>query len=213
MLSDDWKGAGNPTSPNWSNRRTERGTTKGPLTGHEDNLNDARASGLLLRETTNLSHHSALEQQKQCLARPPRDGASAGRCSLVPLGRGSRSGVAGRHPFSFGQRFCILMPRGEAIVRGMPMSFKMECPHCKRTLNVTEKAFGKTVPCPGCNQPVTVPYKPPALRPRLIPCQEANLSLSHKRRKWCHHARRTAPPRRCHRECHQFRRLTRNSAS
>lgn len=43
------------------------------------------------------------------------------------------------------------------------MSFKMDCPHCKRTLNVTEKAFGKTVPCPGCNQPVTVPqhWAPP----------------------------------------------------
>jgi hypothetical protein len=37
------------------------------------------------------------------------------------------------------------------------MSFKMDCPHCKRTLNVTEKAFGKTVPCPGCKQPVTLP--------------------------------------------------------
>jgi len=37
------------------------------------------------------------------------------------------------------------------------MSFKMECPRCMKTLNVTEKAFGKTVPCPGCNQPITVP--------------------------------------------------------
>jgi len=46
-LSDDWKGAGKPASPTWNSGRTERGTTKGPLTGHEDNLNDARASGLL----------------------------------------------------------------------------------------------------------------------------------------------------------------------
>jgi hypothetical protein len=43
------------------------------------------------------------------------------------------------------------------------MSFKMNCPNCNRILNVTEKAFGKTVPCPGCNQPVTVshPAQPP----------------------------------------------------
>ena len=38
-----------------------------------------------------------------------------------------------------------------------PMSFKMECPRCMKTLNVTEKAFGKTVPCPNCNQPIKVP--------------------------------------------------------
>jgi len=38
------------------------------------------------------------------------------------------------------------------------MSFKMKCPNCNRVLNVTEKAFGKTVPCPGCNQPVSVPH-------------------------------------------------------
>lgn len=38
------------------------------------------------------------------------------------------------------------------------MSFKMNCPNCNRILNVTEKAFGKTAPCPGCNQPVTAPY-------------------------------------------------------
>ena len=37
------------------------------------------------------------------------------------------------------------------------MPFKMDCPHCHRTLNVTEKAFGKKVPCPNCKQPVTVP--------------------------------------------------------
>ena len=36
------------------------------------------------------------------------------------------------------------------------MSFKMECPRCMKTLNVTEKAFGRTVPCPSCNQPIKV---------------------------------------------------------
>ena len=36
------------------------------------------------------------------------------------------------------------------------MSFKMDCPRCMKTLNVTEKAFGKTVPCPSCNQPIKV---------------------------------------------------------
>lgn len=44
------------------------------------------------------------------------------------------------------------------------MSFKINCPHCTRTLYVTEPAFGKTVPCPGCNQPVRVPYPPQPLR-------------------------------------------------
>jgi hypothetical protein len=43
------------------------------------------------------------------------------------------------------------------------MSFKMSCPHCNRTLNLTEKAMGMIVPCPGCNQPVTVPQAPPSL--------------------------------------------------
>lgn len=37
------------------------------------------------------------------------------------------------------------------------MALKLDCPHCKRPLNVTEKAFGQTVPCPACNQPITVP--------------------------------------------------------
>lgn len=32
----------------------------------------------------------------------------------------------------------------------------MNCPHCMKPLSVTEKAFGKTVPCPGCNQPISV---------------------------------------------------------
>lgn len=40
------------------------------------------------------------------------------------------------------------------------MSFNVACPHCKRVLNVTEKAFGKTLPCPGCKQPMTVPNGP-----------------------------------------------------
>ena len=44
------------------------------------------------------------------------------------------------------------------------MVFKMACPHCMRKLNVTEKAFGRTVPCPGCNQPIKVPY-PAAIPP------------------------------------------------
>ena len=37
------------------------------------------------------------------------------------------------------------------------MPVKMECPHCKRPLNVTEAAFGKILPCPGCSQPIKVP--------------------------------------------------------
>ena len=37
------------------------------------------------------------------------------------------------------------------------MSFKISCPHCTKTLNVTEPAFGKVVPCPGCGQPISVP--------------------------------------------------------
>lgn len=45
------------------------------------------------------------------------------------------------------------------------MSFKMDCPYCSRTLNVTEKAMGKTLRCPGCNQPVTVRQAPPSPRP------------------------------------------------
>ncbi len=45
------------------------------------------------------------------------------------------------------------------------MAFKMDCPHCKKTLNVTEKALGRTVSCPGCSQPVTVPQQPESLLP------------------------------------------------
>jgi hypothetical protein len=37
------------------------------------------------------------------------------------------------------------------------MSFKMYCPNCMSSLNVTEKAFGKVVPCPACKKLVTVP--------------------------------------------------------
>jgi len=49
------------------------------------------------------------------------------------------------------------------------MSFKISCPHCKRALNVTEPAFGKTVPCPGCKQPIKVPH--PAAVPSSVPAQ------------------------------------------
>ena len=45
------------------------------------------------------------------------------------------------------------------------MSFRMNCPHCKTALNIAEKALGKTAPCPGCNQPVTVPEQPMPLPP------------------------------------------------
>ena len=51
------------------------------------------------------------------------------------------------------------------------MSFKINCPHCKRALNVTEPAFGKTVPCPGCKQPIKVPH--PAAAPATAPAQRA----------------------------------------
>ena len=43
------------------------------------------------------------------------------------------------------------------------MPFKLSCPHCRRGLKVTEPAFGKTVPCPGCDQPISVPFPPPGL--------------------------------------------------
>ena len=51
------------------------------------------------------------------------------------------------------------------------MSFNINCPHCKRALNVTEPAFGKTVPCPGCKQPIKVPH--PAAVPSSPPNQRA----------------------------------------
>ncbi len=41
------------------------------------------------------------------------------------------------------------------------MSFNISCPHCAKTLRVTERAFGKTVPCPGCGQPIQVEAPPP----------------------------------------------------
>lgn len=50
------------------------------------------------------------------------------------------------------------------------MSFKMDCPRCGKTLKVSEKAFGKVVPCPGCNQPLTVPEQSESLSP-LRPVQ------------------------------------------
>lgn len=60
------------------------------------------------------------------------------------------------------------------------MAFKMDCPHCRKTLNVTEKAFGKTVPCPGCNQPIAVPQQEPtqasAARPAGIKAQTASVA-------------------------------------
>ena len=46
------------------------------------------------------------------------------------------------------------------LERRMAMPFKMDCPHCGKTLNVVEKAYGKTLPCPGCNRPVAVPTPP-----------------------------------------------------
>ena len=42
------------------------------------------------------------------------------------------------------------------------MAVKLGCPHCKRVLNVSDKAFGRTVPCPACKQPITVRNKPAA---------------------------------------------------
>ena len=61
------------------------------------------------------------------------------------------------------------------------MAFKMDCPHCMRTLNVTEKAMGRTVPCPGCDQPVAVPAQSPALCPmRQVSRRAARFQL-HKR--------------------------------
>ena len=67
------------------------------------------------------------------------------------------------------------------------MSFKMDCPHCRRTLNVTEKALGRTLPCPGCNQPVAVPSHEPKSVPltclaepkaRLLPVTQTTQATS-----------------------------------
>jgi len=55
------------------------------------------------------------------------------------------------------------------------MFFKMDCPHCKRTLKITKKAFGKTVPCPGCSKPVKVPQQPKLFR---IVCPHCNRVLN-----------------------------------
>jgi hypothetical protein len=51
------------------------------------------------------------------------------------------------------------------------MSFKISCPHCKRMLKVTEPAFGKTVPCPGCNHPINIPI-PSAESPSAPPTND-----------------------------------------
>ena len=49
------------------------------------------------------------------------------------------------------------------------MSFKVSCPHCKKILRITEPAFGKILPCPGCNQPINV-----RTRPRCLPVRPWN---------------------------------------
>jgi hypothetical protein len=36
---------------------------------------------------------------------------------------------------------------------------KITCPHCKRTLNVSEKYAGKTAKCPGCEKPFRVEFQ------------------------------------------------------
>jgi hypothetical protein len=56
------------------------------------------------------------------------------------------------------------------------MSFRMDCPRCKRGLNVTEIAFGKTLPCPGCGQPFKVPH--PGLQPVHVDLPGAPPALS-----------------------------------
>ena len=51
------------------------------------------------------------------------------------------------------------------------MSVKIECPHCKSVLSVTEQAYGKTLPCPACTEPLAVPQPDalPTLRPVRVP--------------------------------------------
>ena len=63
-------------------------------------------------------------------------------------------------------------PAPEFPVRTTSVSLKMNCPRCKRALNVTEPAFGKTVPCPGCKQPIKVPH--PAAVSATAPAQRAS---------------------------------------
>jgi hypothetical protein len=60
------------------------------------------------------------------------------------------------------------------------MAFKMDCPYCRKILNVTEKAFGKTLPCPGCNQSIAVPKQEPmqasVARPATTMAQAASVA-------------------------------------
>jgi phage FluMu protein Com len=55
------------------------------------------------------------------------------------------------------------------------MAVKMQCPHCKRILNVAETAFGKSLPCPNCKQLVTVPERPTTphktVQPDAVPAE------------------------------------------
>lgn len=46
------------------------------------------------------------------------------------------------------------------------MAFQMKCPHCVKMLKFTENAFGKTLPCPGCRNPVTIPKQPEMCSPQ-----------------------------------------------
>lgn len=56
------------------------------------------------------------------------------------------------------------------------MSFTITCPHCSKTLRVTEPAFGKTVPCPGCGQPIEVPW-PSASSQTAVPLLGSSTGL------------------------------------
>ena len=56
------------------------------------------------------------------------------------------------------------------------------CPKCAKRLSVDEKGAGKTVPCPGCATPVTIPASNPP------PVSVAQLDQSEKRQnKTCPH--------------------------
>ena len=84
----------------------------------------------------------------------------AGQCrSWCPL-VGAAGAVLVQRSFLLGGNGFPFSHRGENESGGERMSFKISCPHCKRTLSVTEKAVGKTGPCPVCNKPVTVPKHP-----------------------------------------------------